>query len=208
MASRWSEEKIKAGFDIFIKEHQRLPTAAEIDESPHLPSSRAIQKRYGGLVVLREKLGYAKHHFGRGDARSEIALAAKARNDAVRTELESWLLEQFGIPAVTVEYTYLGKYRVNFYIQTDSGNFAVDVFFAKTIRTLQSNINLKMKKYHCFEKPLYLVSANPEISTRQISTYCKRRKSPLPEHIQLLSLQKFKTLIQKYIFDTQNLQLR
>jgi hypothetical protein len=49
---KWNNENIKAGFDRFITENGRLPTAYEIDDCSYLPSARQIQRRFGGLSNL------------------------------------------------------------------------------------------------------------------------------------------------------------
>ncbi|MES2971937.1 MAG: hypothetical protein V4702_06475 [Patescibacteria group bacterium] len=45
----WTIEEIKAGFEAFVKDYGRYPTALEIDAYEFLPSSRSLQRSYGGL---------------------------------------------------------------------------------------------------------------------------------------------------------------
>ena len=72
MNEHWTLEKIREGFERFRVEHGRLPIAPEIDKLDYLPSSRQIQRKFGGLEKLRADLGYEDTHFGRGTYRSEI----------------------------------------------------------------------------------------------------------------------------------------
>ena len=194
----WTDEKIKAGFDIFLAEHQRLPRAHEIDALAYLPAARTIQKRFGGLAALRERLGYEDVHFGKGSHRSEIAHEVGQRGRLLETEVEQTLQEHFGAPSVHTEKVFNGKYRIDFYITTDAENFGVDVFFPATIRTMQSSINIKIRKYQFFTEPLYLVVANPLISQTQLDQYTKRRKEPFLETTSLLTYENFLDTIKHY----------
>jgi hypothetical protein len=194
----WTDEKIKAGFDTFRKAHDRLPRAHEIDALPYLPSSRAIQKRFGGLAALRERLGYTDTHFGTGAHRSEIAHLVGPRGRQLEIELEAQLQTRFGERSVHTEKVFHGKQRVDFYVYTLSGNFGADIFFPATVRTMQNNINIKMKKYQYFTEPLYLVVANPDISQRELNTYARSRKEPFGEQTELVTLNKFMRLLRDY----------
>ena len=52
----WSLEQLKVGFLKFRELYGHYPTAHEIDVFEFLPSSRSIQRRFGGLVELRKTL--------------------------------------------------------------------------------------------------------------------------------------------------------
>jgi hypothetical protein len=183
----WTQERISTGFKKFSDDHQRLPTASEVDRYAYLPSSRYIQRRFGGLEKLRTELGYTDAHFGKGYFRSTIATEAGERSRILREDLQLVLQTHFGADNVNIEKTFLGKYRVNFYVHTPAGNFGIDIFYAKTLRTLQSSINIKMKKYTNFTDPLYLVVANELLHQGELDTYVARKKYPLPANIRLLS---------------------
>lgn len=58
MADTWTQEKLKIAFERYIAEYGRLPTAPEVDLTDYLPSSRQIQRSFGGLKKLRQALGY------------------------------------------------------------------------------------------------------------------------------------------------------
>jgi hypothetical protein len=195
---KWSDQKLKVGFEKFRKVHHRLPRAHEVDTLPYLPSARTIQKRYGGLKALRERLGYTDTDFGAGGFRSEIAHTVGTRGRQLEIELEVALRDIFGEQSVQTEKVFNGRQRVDFYIYTPSGNFGVDVFFPATLRTMQNNINIKMKKYQYFTEPLYLVVANPEIRQDQLNRYTQNRKEPFNETTTLLTQENFLTEIQKY----------
>jgi len=92
----WTSNKIKDGFERFIKENGRLPLAPEIDLLDYLPSSRQIQKKFGGLEKLRHQLGYKDTHFGKGAYRSAIATRVNHRGRNEELSLEKVLREIFG----------------------------------------------------------------------------------------------------------------
>jgi len=188
MKTPWTQERINAGFKKFSDEHQRLPTAGEIDRYAHLPSSRYIQKRFGGLEKLRIELNYTDAHFGKGYFRRTIATEAGERSRILREDLQLVLQAHFGVDNVETEKTFLGKYRVNFYVHTPVGNFGIDIFYAETMRTLQSSVNIKMKKYTNFTDPLYLVVANELLHQGELDTYVARKKHPFPANIRLLTI--------------------
>lgn len=194
----WTDAKIKAGFEQFYAEHKRLPRAHEIDELSYLPSSRAIQKRFGGLAALRERLGYDEVHFGQGIHRSEIAHAVGKRGRQLEIDVEQKLVELFGERSVHTEKIFYGKHRVDFYVFTQSGNFGVDVFYPSTVRTMQNNVNIKMKKYQYYTEPLYFVVANEEITQTQLNQYAQNRRNPFTENIKLLTLKNFMKEIKVY----------
>jgi hypothetical protein len=194
----WTDEKLKVGFDTFLAEHGRLPKASEIDQVPYLPTSRAIQKRFGGLPALRERLGYEDTNFAIGEHRSQIAYEVGPRGRQLEIELELELQERFGERSVHTEKVFYGKQRVDFYVYTLSGQFGVDVFFPATIRSMQNNVNIKMKKYQHFTKPLYLVVANPELTQPELDAYATNKVKSFSEAVSLLTLTSFRKQIEQY----------
>ena len=56
MIEFWTVNR-KEGFERFVQENGRLPSAVEIDAIDYLPSSRLIQRKFGGLERLRGALG-------------------------------------------------------------------------------------------------------------------------------------------------------
>lgn len=184
----WTPQKIKKGFNQFINENGRLPKATEIDKLSYLPSSRMIQKRFGGLEKLRQELGFNVTHFGKGKHRSQIAKVVGRRGRQLEIDLEKELQNKYGELHVHTEKTFYGKQRVDFYIYCDRGNFGIDIFYPNTLATLQSNVNIKMKKYQNFTLPLYLVMANPSFTQKQLDDYTHNKKNTLPENVKLITL--------------------
>lgn len=188
----WTTEKIKIGFEKFFEENGRLPKAHEIDSLPYLPSSRFIQMRLGGLELLRKELGYTDIHFGKGDHRSTIAHEVNTRGRDCERDLEKLLHQHYGEVFVHSEkMLWESKQRVDFYVYSPEGNFAIDIFYPSTIRTLQSNVNIKMKKYNELNVPLYLISANDSIAQDALDLYTISKLNLFTDNIVLLTLDSF-----------------
>ena len=148
MNTEWTIEKVKEGFNRFYTEHGRLPTSPEIDKIDYLPSSRQIQRKFGGLENLRAQLGYADTHFGKGKYRSAIATRVNSRGRIAEIELENVLRKKFGEVFVHTEKIFDdSKNRVDFFIYSPDGNFGIDIFYTDTMLDLQKNINIKIDKY-------------------------------------------------------------
>lgn len=193
MKKMWTDQKIKEGFERFKREYGRLPIAPEIDKLEYLPSSRQIQRKFGGLEKLRKVLGYKDTNFGRGVYRSKIALRVNKKGREIELELEKILRNKFNEVFVHTERIFDdSKNRVDFYIYCPDGNFGIDVFYTDTIQDLQKNINLKIDKYLKFPNQLYLVVANPDFIQEKLDTYSKRKKKTLPVNTSILTM---KTLL-------------
>ncbi len=200
----WTKTKLRAGFQAFKKLHGHFPVAEEIDDFPLLPSARLIQKRFGGLPTLRASLGLTATHFGKGPMRSRIATEVNQRGRAEERQLENWLVTHFGERNVHPEKLFgHGKSRVDFYICHEETTFGIDIFYPNTLRTLESSLNIKQKKYQHFSQPLYIAIANPLFTQTMLDAYVSRKKNPLPSHITLLTKAKLMTHLRKKVQSTQ-----
>ncbi len=189
MKAKWTKEKIKEGFEKFFKDNGRLPIAPEIDRLNYLPSSRQIQRKFGGLEKLREVLGYKETNFGRGAYRSKLAYKANKTGRETELKLEKILRLKFNEVFVHTERIFDdSKNRVDFYIYSPSGNFGIDVFYTNTMQDLQKNINIKINKYPKFPGELYLVVANPIFNQNKLNSYSERKKKILPPNTKILTM--------------------
>lgn len=189
----WSAEEIKLGFVRFQKENGRLPTALEIDRIPYLPSSRQIQRLFGGLPNLRRMLGYADIHFGQGEYRAKIGFNSSVRGKAAEKTIKELLCKKFHPPFVHIERPVgeSSKNRLDFYVFSPNGNFGVDVFTTSTLHDLSTNLNIKLLKYRGFREKLYFVLISELVETSHIELHLPRRKQPMPENFKLLTLKEF-----------------
>ncbi len=196
MKENWTIGNIKTGFDKFFGENGRLPTSPEIDVLEYLPSSRQIQRKFGGLEKLRALLGYEDTHFGKGKYRSAIATSSNINGRDAEIYLEKLLREKFQEVFVHTERIFdNSKNRIDFYVYSPSGDFGIDVFQTETIRDLQKNINIKIDKYKNFNKELYFVVANPDFEQIDIDLSVSKKKKDISEHTQIVSMKKLKEII-------------
>lgn len=174
---KWTNENIKIGFEKFLLEHNRLPTANEIDKLDYLPSSRQIQRKFGGLENLREVLGYKETHFGKGRYRSRSVTRTSIRGRNAEIEMERILKRKFGDVFVHTERMF-GNFRkrVDFYVYSPDGNFGVEIFYPGTFRDLQKNIDIKVGNYTDFFEKLYFVVANPQLTQQELDRYVQAKK--------------------------------
>ncbi len=194
----WTIEKIKEGFDKFFKENGRLPTSPEIDKLDYLPSSRQIQRRFGGLEAIRKDLGYSDVNFGRGDFRKQNSFKVGLRGKNSEQELEKLLQEKFGEVFVHSEKPFFygtNKIRVDFYIFCPDGNFGVDIFFTENIRDLQKNINIKLDKYGDFKDKLYFVLDGGLITQVDIDLYSDNKTKKMNDNMEIITKENFLEII-------------
>lgn len=167
----WTKEKIASALVLYVKQNGKLPTSPEMDKSPFLPSSRQVQRKFGGVVNLRKDLGYVDVDFGKGNFRSAIAKSTGMRGIEAERFLYISLSNLFGELYVHTERFYgSGKKRVDFMVFTKSGNFAVDIFTTETIQNLQKNINIKVDTYKDFPEStvLYFAVQSNTLSVKDI----------------------------------------
>jgi len=172
----WTTERLKVAFDRYISENGRLPTAPEVDRTDYLPSSRQIQRRFGGLKALRELLGYEDTDFGSGKSRSGIATKGNLRAKEAERELELELAQLFGEPFVHSEKYYgPGRNRADFIVYTRDSHFGIDVFTTETRHDLQKNVAIKVDKYLDFPKSvrLFFVVVSQSLSEEEVALACR-----------------------------------
>jgi hypothetical protein len=190
MNDLWTIEKIKEGFERFRIENGRLPISPEIDKLDYLPSSRQIQRKFGGLEKLRTVLGYEDTHFGKGLFRSEIANRTNIRGRNAELELEKILREKFGEVFVHTERIFDdSKNRVDFYVYCPDGDFGIDIFCTETMKDLQKNINIKIDKYQKFPHQLFFVVGNTQFEQKELDEYVILKRKTLPQNTTIITLQ-------------------
>ncbi len=196
MIPKWTVEKIKEGFDKFIKENGRLPKSLEIDSVGYLPSRKLIERNFGGLEKLRGELGYTDTHFGKGKFRSEIGLKANISGRSIELKIEKILKDKFGEVFVHTEKIFDNtKNRVDFYIYSPSGNLGIDVFGTDSMHNLQSNINLKLNKYSGFSERLLFVVVSDSFSQFELDQYVISKIKVLPKNNTIITIKTLEEII-------------
>ena len=95
-------------------------------------------------------------------------------------------------------YETAGKKRIDFYVYSPDGNFGIDVFFSDTERVLQSNVNIKQQRYVDFAEALFLVSANPAFTQKQLDNFTQSKKKPFAANMQLVTMPTLLKILKKY----------
>jgi hypothetical protein len=195
----WNQENMIDGFRKFFDDTGRYPTAEEIDDYEFLPSSRQIQRAFGGLVNLRKELGLKIDDYSRGENRSKIGFEVNKIGGLAEKEMEEELISHFGEYFVHVEkplYKYIkpesklrkdSKCRVDFLVYAQNYLFCVDVFHTKTMRTFVGNVNAKSKKYN----------EMGSITNEKIEHYVANKTSKLDPNIRIVNKTSFYEMIKK-----------
>ena len=195
----WTEEKLKEGFEKFLREEGRLPTSTEIDRLDYLPSSKQIELRYKGLESLRQLLGYGKYSFRQGEFKTKMMRMINKRGRSIELELEKVLQARFGEIFVHSE-KYINnksKDRIDFLVYSPNGKFGVDVFYPTSHNSFVTSINIKVDRYKNIPFSLYLVVANSDFNQKHIDKHLNSKKTPIPSNFQVVSMENFKNIIEK-----------
>jgi hypothetical protein len=193
----WSKDELLAGLHHFYQLNGRFPTAHEIDAFKYLPSSRSIQRAYGGLVKLRSELLPTEiANFTKGAYRSLTAKRTFANGRAYEREFYGYLIGQFKEIAVH-EHKLIrpGDVSCDFFIyMSDSSGVVVDIFYAESVLNLVNVVNIKLKRYQLINQETFLVVVgNDSITQDLIDLKSQNRQLPLPPHIHVVSETYFKS---------------
>ncbi len=199
----WKLESIEYGLWRFFEQHGRYPTTREVDHDPNLPSSRQIQRQYGGLKKLRERLGWSEQtDFTKGDHSSQRAYSINQRAHQTEKEVYDFLIKKFGVQFVHREYMFTddGRSRTDFFIFDKQGNFSVDVFYPKDKFNLIGCLNSKIQKYDSdimIQYPVIFLQLNKDISEEEMEKIVANKKRKLDRNQFLMGWQKFKDFCDK-----------
>lgn len=195
----WNLQTIKLALERFKQEHNRLPTAREMDTTSYLPTSRTIQRRFGGLEHLRAELGFKTTNFGKGESRSTLATNIQKRSMDSEQALQAILIQTFGEMFVHIEKPFgmSSKQRLDFYIYSPNGNFGVDIFAPKDLFSMVGSLNKKQITYESFKQVIYLVVDNDEISQIQVDRLVNNKSNQLSKNFITLTKENFLQLIKK-----------
>lgn len=189
-------DKIKNGFENFFQDYGRYPTAIDVDRYDLLPSSRQIQRKFGGLVNLRRTLGLPLDFldFTRGEIRSETSKEISARGISFEKSIYNILVNKFGEICVHEQKPfgqYENKSRLDFFVYCKDFNFGVDVFFARDIHSLRGCVNIKERSYQNINFDLIFLSANQAIAQQMINTFVDNKLNKLNSRIKIFSFESF-----------------
>ena len=178
--------------------NNRYPTAQEIDDFEFLPSSRSIQRSFGGLVKTRTELGLELNNYTKGTYRSEKAKEADARARNYEEEFFTFLKQHFHEIAIH-EHKVIRPGNVNsdFFVYLNKSNgIVIDLFYANDIRNLLKIVNIKLLRYSLLPFRVFLiVVGNDSISQEEIKSKMTNKHVPLPSHIAVQTEKHFKNTV-------------
>jgi len=199
----WSLENIKDGLEYYREIYGQYPTAKEIDDFEYLPSSRSIQRSFGGLVNIREQLGLSGPlDHTKGKTRSAKAQEADKRAKVYEEEFFNFLSTHFSEMRVHEHKVVRpGDVSCDFFIYTsDVEGVILDLFYAADIINVSKVVNIKYKKYIAVKYPvLFIVVGNEKISQQEIDRMIENRKIPLPSFMKVINETVFKENFNKLI---------
>lgn len=184
--TKWNLNNIKYGLEDFYKLNKRYPSALEIDKYPLLPSSRQVQRKFGGLKELRKLLGLPNEDldYTRGPARSGVAKAIGERGKDFEKEIYTILTKRFGEVFVHQQKPFNDyKSRVDFFVYAKNYKFGVDVFYPKDLHSFVCCVNIKEKTYMNPGFDMIFISINPDIDQSLINKFISRRKNKTPQKV-------------------------
>ena len=200
----WKLEELKAGLQEFYKVHGHYPTATEVDAYQYLPSARSIERRFGGLVGLRKRLGLGDNHdFRTGEHSSQRAKAINKRAHEVERMVYEYLVGHFNKEFVHREYFFTDDHRTraDFFVYDSGKGFCVDVFYPDSPRNLSGCLNIKLTKYAGLgayvEYPVIFLQMNESISQERLGELLQAKKRPLGAGQHLMTWGSFKEFCAK-----------
>jgi len=196
---KWPIEAIRTGMEKYKEIYSHYPHTLDFDKVDFLPSSKLIQRNFGGIVKLKELLGLDCDKDGtKGEYRSNIA--RRTWNDAVGYEQQFYEFLISKKPEISVhEHKILrpGNICCDFFVYTsDREGFAIDIFYAQDLFSLSRIVYLKNKRYNKLNFPVYFVLVgNDLIKQNDIDMLINNRKNPIGSNIKVLTECSFKILM-------------
>ena len=193
----WKLKEIAAGFEHFYKEHNRYPTATEIDWYPYLPASRSIERSLGGLVNVRKKLKLkGQEDFRSGEHSVKRAKKINKRAHEIEAKIYEFLCKSFQKEFVHREFFFTDdrRSRADFFVYDTCNGFCVDVFYPADRRNLTGCLNSKLQKYkseYMSQYPIIFLQMNENISEKTIEDVLKNKKKTLAKGQYLMGWQIF-----------------
>lgn len=193
----WALEELAAGLAKFFSDNGRYPTGPEVDNYPYLPSVRSIERRFGGIVKLRQTLKLdSQTDFRTGQHSIDRAHLIGRRAHQTENVVNDFLVERFGKEFVHREYFFVDdkRTRADFFVYDKNGNFCIDVFYPGSRRNLLGCLNSKLNKYtsdHMRQYPVIFLQMNKEIDQGTLDVLVKNKKKLLGSGQYLMSWDPF-----------------
>ncbi len=193
---KWNLESIKIGLERFKNEFGRYPSTLDFDKVDYLPSSRMIQRNFGGIVNLKRELKLdGVLDYTKGEYRSGVA--SKLYKDAVKYEEDFYNYLISVVEEIRVhEHKILrpGHICCDFFVYTKaSGGIAIDIFYAQDLQSFARVIGNKFRRYCQLPHDIYFVLVgNHSIGQEDIDSLMKNRKIKITPNIKIKNELEFK----------------
>lgn len=199
-------EKIRESFEKFKLNNGRYPVSHEIVTGTQyrFPSTKTIERKFGGVKKLRELLGLEVTDYTSGDYRSkmvrEVLLPRSLESEG---EFYKKLLKL--VPRTSIHqqesYSFNIKVLSDFILDLPKSRVGVDVFYANSYLSMSGCLADKQRKLRKIsDTKVFLVSVSENISDEDVARYIERRKTPLNENITIMTGGTFL----KYLQDNMN----
>lgn len=195
---KWTLDNIQAGFEKFFDNFGHYPSATEIDAYEYLPTARSMQRSFGGLQSVRQKLVLRHDAPNHNSGATRSLIASKTMISSHNYESDFYDLLTTKIPELYVhEHKVLRKEGhktdTDFFIYYPNSNngFVVDIFYAQDVRSLMKQVRIKVPKYMPFPYETYFVCVNDDIDQFYINIKLQNVKTPIPTGITVCSKSNF-----------------
>lgn len=189
----WTAEDIKEGLDRFYAEYKKFPTSTEIDSYKYLPSSKTIQRRFGGLIVFRSTHKVkGQADFRSGEHSRQRAFKISKRAHLMEAKVYKYLQNVFGREFVRRKYFFTNdkRTRADFFVYDSDKGFCVDLLHPSSRQNLVGCLNRKLDKQldkYVSRYPLIYLQMNDEIKQDVLDEVIKSKKRKLQEGQYLMS---------------------
>lgn len=164
-----SVQDLRPLLERFSKDYNRYPTANDFDTCPYLPSSRLIQRRFGGMIEMRKSLSLPITDYSEGIERSKEAKIINKRAESEQNKIFKLLIKKFSRELVHREYLLSdnSRRRCDFYVFAKQNNFYLDIFYPKDMHSLMGCVSEKAGRYRDITsggKKVIFLQTNPDIN--------------------------------------------
>ena len=197
---KWDLESLKLSMERFRLEEGNYPSTLDFDKVSYLPSSRYIQRNYGGIGKLKSLLGLEVTDLRKGENRSLKASKTYRAAQDYEEKFYHYLIQQYEEVSVH-EHKILrpGNICCDFFVYTSSNRgYVIDIFFAQDMYSLARIINIKYKRYSNLDFKIYFILVgNVSITDEMIRSLQKNKKIIFSKNILIYTEHKFKSLIEQ-----------
>lgn len=193
-----SYQDYRNAFEKFRLDSGRYPTATDIDKIPYLPTSRTIQRKFGGLKELRKLIGLSGDDLDQrsGAQRATVVVEMGLRSFNDENMVYKTLINKYGKQAIHRQAPYCDTrlLRTDFKIHTpNKSRLFVDIFYPRNKYSLLGCINGKQNKLKSIKlkDQIIFVVMNKTMTQGFIDNLVLNKKNQLPPNIKVVNYETF-----------------